>query len=152
MVHLRKQWKGINHKQSTRWQHLSQLKASEYFSLQKFLVVMTHSNLCLGLVLPSGGWQSLIVFYSLLQGGGGRGRVRQQKHPSFATSLSYSLKHTHIRTHTHTHAHTRTQTLPLLISISISLSLSSIKVVLVTYLLLMNNDKNKVECSQEVSD
>ncbi len=29
------QWKGINCKQSTRWQHLSQLKASAFFSLQK---------------------------------------------------------------------------------------------------------------------
>ncbi len=26
---------GINRKQSTRWQHLSQLKASMFFSLQK---------------------------------------------------------------------------------------------------------------------
>ncbi len=53
-------WKGINCKQSTRWQHLSRLKASAFFSLQIFLVVMKHSNLYLGLVLPSGGWQSLI--------------------------------------------------------------------------------------------
>jgi hypothetical protein len=30
-----KQWKGINCKQSTRWQHLSRLKASVFFSLQK---------------------------------------------------------------------------------------------------------------------
>jgi len=28
-------WGGINCKQSTRWQHLSQLKASAFFSLQK---------------------------------------------------------------------------------------------------------------------
>ncbi len=55
------QWKGINRKQSTRWQHLSRLKASAFFSLQNFLVVMKHSNLYLGLVLPSGGWQSLIL-------------------------------------------------------------------------------------------
>ncbi len=54
-------WKGINRKQSTRWQHLSQLKASAFFSLQKNLVVMKHSNLYLGLELPSGGWQSLII-------------------------------------------------------------------------------------------
>ena len=54
------QWKGINCKQSTRWQHLSRLKASVFFSLQKKLVVMKHSNLYLGLVLPSGGWKSLI--------------------------------------------------------------------------------------------
>jgi hypothetical protein len=57
-----KQWKGINRKQSTRWQHLSQLKASTFFSLQKNLVVIKHSNLYLGHVLPSGGWQSLIGF------------------------------------------------------------------------------------------
>jgi len=49
------QWKGINRKQSTRWQHLSQLKASVFFSFAKKLVVMKHSNLYLGLVLPSGG-------------------------------------------------------------------------------------------------
>ncbi len=30
------QWKGINHKQITRWQHLSRLKASSFFSLQIF--------------------------------------------------------------------------------------------------------------------
>jgi hypothetical protein len=53
------QWKGINRKQSTRWQHLSRLKASAFFSLQKKFVVMKHSNLYLGLVLPSGGWASL---------------------------------------------------------------------------------------------
>ncbi len=28
------QWKGIDRKQSTRWQHLSRLKASAFFSLQ----------------------------------------------------------------------------------------------------------------------
>ncbi len=32
---IRAQWKGINRKQITRWQHLSQLKASAFFSLQK---------------------------------------------------------------------------------------------------------------------
>ncbi len=58
-----KQWKGINHKQNTRWQQLSRLKASVFFS---FLVVMKHSNLYLGLVLPSGGWQSLIGRENLL--------------------------------------------------------------------------------------
>jgi hypothetical protein len=30
------QWEGINRKQSTRWQHLSRLKASAFFSLQFF--------------------------------------------------------------------------------------------------------------------
>jgi hypothetical protein len=55
------QWKGINCKQSTRWQQLSRLKASAFFSLQNFFVVMKRSNLYLGLVLPSGGWQSLII-------------------------------------------------------------------------------------------
>ncbi len=54
------EWKGINRKQSTRFQHLSRLKASAFFSLHIFLVFMKHSNLYLGLVLPSGGWQSLI--------------------------------------------------------------------------------------------
>jgi hypothetical protein len=54
------QWKGINRKQSTRWQHLSRLKASAFFSLQKKFSYMKHSNSYLGLVLPSGGWQSLI--------------------------------------------------------------------------------------------
>ncbi len=29
------QWKGINRKQSTKWRHLSRLKASAFFSLQK---------------------------------------------------------------------------------------------------------------------
>jgi hypothetical protein len=58
------EWKGINRKQSTRLQHLSRLKASAFFSLQIFLVVMKQSNLYLGLVLPSGGWQSLIVWNS----------------------------------------------------------------------------------------
>ncbi len=29
-------WKGINCKQSTRWQHLSRLKAGAFFSLQNF--------------------------------------------------------------------------------------------------------------------
>ncbi len=59
------QWKGINHKQSTRWQHPFRLKASVFFSLQNFLVVMKHSNLYLGLVLPSGGRQSLIFSYTI---------------------------------------------------------------------------------------
>ncbi len=49
------QWKGIDCKQSTRWQHLSRLKDSAFFPLQIFLVVKKHSNLYLGLVLPSGG-------------------------------------------------------------------------------------------------
>ncbi len=53
-------WKGINRKQSTRQQHLSRVKCSVFFFLQFFLVVMKHSNLYMGLVLPSGGWQSLI--------------------------------------------------------------------------------------------
>jgi len=57
------QWKGINRKQSMRWQHLSQLKASAFFSFQFFLVFMKHSNLYLRLVLPSGGWQSHIGFF-----------------------------------------------------------------------------------------
>ncbi len=66
------EWKGINRKQSTRWQHLSRLKASAFFSLQNFLVIMKHSNLHLGLALPSGGWQSLIaqkMFYCISRNG-----------------------------------------------------------------------------------
>ncbi len=47
--HASLQWKGINCKQCTRWQHLSRLKASAFFSLQKNLVVMKHSYLYLGL-------------------------------------------------------------------------------------------------------
>ncbi len=40
------EWKGINCKQSTRWQHLYRLKASVFFSLpKKVLVVMKHNNL-----------------------------------------------------------------------------------------------------------
>jgi hypothetical protein len=54
-VWISRQWKGINPKKITRWQHLSWLKASAFFSLQKNLVVMKHSNLYSGLVLPSGG-------------------------------------------------------------------------------------------------
>ncbi len=34
-LHMNKTWKGINRKQSTRWQHQSRLKASASFSLQK---------------------------------------------------------------------------------------------------------------------
>ncbi len=48
-------WKGFNCRQITRWQYLSRLKASAFFSLLKKLVVMKHSNLYSGLVLPSGG-------------------------------------------------------------------------------------------------
>ncbi len=48
------QWKGINNKQSTMWQHLSQLKASAFFSLQICFSCFEKSSLYLGLVLPSG--------------------------------------------------------------------------------------------------
>jgi hypothetical protein len=37
-IHLigpQSQWKRISHKQSARWQHLSRLKASAFFYLQK---------------------------------------------------------------------------------------------------------------------
>jgi hypothetical protein len=62
------EWKGINCKQSTRWQHLSWLKASAFFSLQIFLVVMKHNNLYLGLVLPLvGDRASLIQIGNYLQ-------------------------------------------------------------------------------------
>ncbi len=58
------EWKGTNHKQSTRWQHLSRLKASAFFSLQKKFSCYETQQLIL--VLPSGGWQSLIkaLFFS----------------------------------------------------------------------------------------
>ncbi len=42
------QWKGINRKQSTRWQHLSQLKASAFFSLQIFFCYYETQQLILG--------------------------------------------------------------------------------------------------------
>jgi hypothetical protein len=42
------QWKGINHKQNTRWQHLSQLKASAFFSLQKKFSCCETQQLILG--------------------------------------------------------------------------------------------------------
>ncbi len=55
------QWKRINCKQSTRWQHLSRLKANAFFSLQKHLVsCMKCNNLYSGLVMPSSGWWSPI--------------------------------------------------------------------------------------------
>ncbi len=45
-----------NCKQNARWQHVSQLKASAFFSLKKkTLVVKKHYNLYLGLVTPSNG-------------------------------------------------------------------------------------------------
>ncbi len=43
-----KQWKGINRKQSTRWQHLSQLKASVFFSFQKKFNCYETQRLILG--------------------------------------------------------------------------------------------------------
>jgi hypothetical protein len=42
------QWKGINRKQSTRWQHLSRLKASAFFSLQKKISCYETQRLILG--------------------------------------------------------------------------------------------------------
>jgi hypothetical protein len=41
-------WKEINRKQSTRWQHLSQLKASAFFSLQKNFSCYETEQLILG--------------------------------------------------------------------------------------------------------
>ncbi len=50
------EWKRINCKQSTRWDHLSCLKASAFFTLQKHLVsCMKGNNLYSGLVTPSSG-------------------------------------------------------------------------------------------------
>ncbi len=58
------QWKGSNRKQSTRWQHVSQLKASAFFICQnKLFSGLKHNSFYLGLVLPSGGWQSLILHH-----------------------------------------------------------------------------------------
>jgi hypothetical protein len=42
------QWKGINCKQITRWQHLSQLKASAFFSLKKIFTCYETQQLILG--------------------------------------------------------------------------------------------------------
>jgi hypothetical protein len=42
------QWKGINCKQSTRWQHISRLKASAFFSLQNFFSCYETPQLILG--------------------------------------------------------------------------------------------------------
>ncbi len=42
------QWKGINCKQSTRWQHLFRLKASAFFSLQKNFSCYETQQLILG--------------------------------------------------------------------------------------------------------
>jgi hypothetical protein len=39
---------GINHKQSTRWQHLSRLEASAFFSLQNFFSCYETQQLILG--------------------------------------------------------------------------------------------------------
>jgi hypothetical protein len=39
-----KQWKRISHKQSTRWQHLSRLKARALFFLQKKLLVVWNAT------------------------------------------------------------------------------------------------------------
>ncbi len=47
MKHER-QWKGINRKQSTRWQHLSRLKASVFFSLPKNFICYKTQQLILG--------------------------------------------------------------------------------------------------------
>ncbi len=42
------QWKGINRKQSTRWQHLSRLKARVFLSLQKKISCYETLELILG--------------------------------------------------------------------------------------------------------
>jgi hypothetical protein len=52
------QWKRISHKQSARWQRLSQLKVSAFSSLNVF--VKKCNNLQLGLVMPSIGRYSPI--------------------------------------------------------------------------------------------
>jgi len=55
----KQQLKGISRKQSIRWQHLSRLKASAFFSAQKS-VVKKHNNLNLALAKPSSGWYTPI--------------------------------------------------------------------------------------------
>ncbi len=50
------QWKRISRIQSARWQCLSRLKASAFFSLQKNVSCMNCNNLYSGLVTPSSGW------------------------------------------------------------------------------------------------
>ncbi len=42
-------WKGINRKQSTRWQHLSRLKASAFFNLQNIFSCYETQQLILGI-------------------------------------------------------------------------------------------------------
>ncbi len=50
------QWKRISHKQSARWKHLSQLKASAFLSSQIILFsCMKRNNLYSRLVMPSTG-------------------------------------------------------------------------------------------------
>ncbi len=48
IVTVLQQWKGINCKQSTRWQHLSWLKASAFFSLQNCFSCFKTQQLILG--------------------------------------------------------------------------------------------------------
>ncbi len=60
------QWMRINCKQSYRWQHLSQLKASAFFSMQKNSC-MQCNNLHSGLVTPSCGWWSPIATPQILR-------------------------------------------------------------------------------------
>jgi hypothetical protein len=60
------QWKRISCKHKARWQHLSWLKASAFFSLQIFLLGNKWSNLYLGLVTPSSGWSSPIMLLESL--------------------------------------------------------------------------------------
>ncbi len=54
------QWKRISCKYNTRWPHLSRLKASAFFALQKKFV-KKGNNLCLELVTPSSRWWRPVV-------------------------------------------------------------------------------------------
>ncbi len=47
-TYLAVKWKGINRKQSTRLQDLSWLKASAFFSLQKYFICYETQQLILG--------------------------------------------------------------------------------------------------------
>ncbi len=54
------EWKRISHKQSAKWQHLSQLKAKALFILQKNVSCMKRNILYSGLVALSSGWWALL--------------------------------------------------------------------------------------------
>ena len=48
MPHTNRQWEAINRKQITRWQHVSQLKASSFYPLVKKSLLLKMQQLILG--------------------------------------------------------------------------------------------------------